>query len=355
MSLMICGRVVDHDQPLFVVAELGLNHGGHLARALRMVDAAADAGASAVKVQSFRADRLIAPGCPPPSHVHATSLRSFFHAFELDESDHRAIADRAHERGLAMIATPFDEDVVGWLESAGCDAYKIASGDVTFPALIKRAAATGKPLLLSTGMSDVEDVRLALETARTAGARHLVLLHCVSAYPVPAGQENLGALTELSRLFGVTVGLSDHSSDLLSVPLAVALGASVYERHFALDGEPDQIERELSSTPDELRTVIEMAERARAVLGDGRKVCRPAERGNRSASRRSLHATRNLRAGEVLDVSAVVPLRPATGIDPRRADEAIGRRLVRDVTAGEPIGAADLAGWGVKGVLRDVA
>ena len=355
MSLMICGRVVDRDQPLFVVAELGLNHGGNLARALRMVDAAADAGASAVKVQSFRADRLIAPGCRPPSHVHATSLRTFFRTFELDEAAHRAIADRAHERGLAMIATPFDEDVVDWLESAGCDAYKIASGDVTYPALIERAAITGKPLLLSTGMSDVEDVRLALETARTAGARHLVLLHCVSAYPVPAGQENLGALTQLSRVFGVAVGLSDHSSDPLSVPLAVALGASVYERHFALEGEPDQIERELSSTPGELRAAIETAERARAALGDGRKVCRPTERRNRAASRRSLHATRDLRAGALLDLSAVVPLRPATGIDPRRVDEAMGRRLVRDVAAGEPIGAADLADWGATEVLSDVA
>ena len=129
--------------------------------------------------------------------------------------------------------------VVDWLEAAGCDAYKIVSGDVTYPGLLERAAATEKPLLVSTGMSDIEDVRVALETARAAGARHIVLLHCVSAYPVPAGHENLRALTELNRTFGVAVGLSDHSSEPLSVPVAVALGASVYERHFALEGEPD--------------------------------------------------------------------------------------------------------------------
>ena len=355
MSLTVYGRVVERHQPLFVIAELGLNHGGELTRALRLVDAAAAAGAAAVKIQSFRAERLIAPSCPPPAHVATDSLQSFFRRYELDESAHRAIADRAHSLGLALIATPFDEDVIELLESVGCDAYKIASGDLTYPSLIERAAGTGKPLLISTGMGDMEDVRQALECARGAGGHHLVLLQCVSAYPVPSGQENLNAITELSRAFGVAVGLSDHSTEPLSVPLAVALGASVYERHLMLEDDSDQIERAVSSTAGELRRLIETAERARAVLGDGRKVCRLAEQSNCTASRRSLHAARDLRSGEPLDPTALVALRPGDGIDPRRLAETTGRRVSRDIPAGEPIHQADLVAWDLTEETRDVA
>ena len=343
MSMTICGRAVDPNQPLFVIAELGLNHGGDPLRALQLVDAAASAGAAAVKVQSFRADRLVAPACKPPAHVDATSLQSFFRGFELDGRAHELIAEQAHRRGLALVATPFDEDVVPRLEAVGCDAYKIASGDVTHHALIERVAATGKPLLLSTGMSDMDDIRAAVECARVAGARQLAVLHCVSAYPVPSGQENIRAVAELARVLGVTVGLSDHSTEPLSVPLAVALGASVYERHLALDIDAEQIERAVSSTPSELRTIIQTAERARVVLGDGVKACRGAEKANLTASRRSLHAARDLAAGEVLDATSTVALRPATGIDPRRVAGLTGRRLARDVSCGQPVREADLA------------
>ena len=355
MPMTISGRVIEPGQPLFVIAELGLNHGGNPQRALQLVDGAAAAGASAVKVQSFRADRLVSPACVPPTHVGAESLLSFFRGFELDRHAHQLIAERTHRQGMAMIATPFDEEVIELLESVGCDAYKIASGDLTCPTLIERVVATGKPILLSTGMSDLDDIRYAIERARAAGGRQIALLHCVSAYPVPSGHENLKAITELSRVFGVPVGLSDHSTEPLSAPVAVALGASVYERHLALDGVPDQIELEVSSTVSELQVIIDGVERTRTVLGDGRKVCRDAEHENRTSSRRSLHAARDLHAGDLLDATAVVALRPAIGIDPRQLGDALGRRLSRDVTQGQPLHEADLVGYHVKGTLSEVA
>lgn len=354
MSMTIYGRVVDPSHPLFVIAELGLNHGGDPRRALQLVDSAAVAGAAAVKVQSFRAERLVAPDCAPPAHVEATSLQDFFRGFELDVRAYELIAERAHRRGLALVATPFDEEVVGQLEAVGCDVYKIASGDLTHHALIERAASTGKPLLLSTGMSDLDEIRAAVERARAAGALELAVLHCVSAYPVPSGEENIRAVTELGRALGLTVGLSDHSTEPLSVPLAVALGASVYERHLALDSSEEQIERAVSSTPDELRTIVQTAERARRALGDGIKACRGAERENRTASRRSLHAARDLAAGEVIDATSTVALRPATGIDPRQLTAVTGRRLARDVLCGQPLHEDDLAN-GIEESLRDVA
>ncbi len=354
MSITICGRVVDPEQPLFVIAELGLNHGGDVQRALQMVDAAAGAGASAVKLQSFRADRLVASSCPPPEHVKAKSLQSFFRRFELDHGAHKVIADRAHQHGLAMVATPFDEEVVQLLEAVGCDAYKIASGDLTHDSLIERVAQTGKPLLLSTGMSHLDEIRAAVDRARAAGGRHVVVLHCVSAYPVPSGQENIRAVAELGRALNVPIGLSDHSTEPLSVPLAVALGASVYERHFALDGVEDQIELAVSSTAAELRSLIQTAARARMVLGDGAKTCRGAEEANRTSSRRSLHAARSLAAGAVLDTTAMVALRPGTGVDPRRLPDLVGRRVVRPITSGQALSETDLAPY-LEGECRAVA
>lgn len=343
MQMTICGRVVDPGHPLFVIAELGLNHAGDPQRALQLVDAAAAAGASAVKVQSFRAERLVGPRCPAPAHVSADSLQAFFQGYELDARAHALIAERAHRRGLAFVATPFDEDVVQELEAVGCDAYKIASGDITHHRLIGCVAATGKPVLISTGMSSLDDVRAAVACARSAGGRRVATLHCVSAYPVPAGEENLRAVAELARATGLPAGLSDHSTEPLSAPLAVALGAVIYERHLALDTDDEQIERAVSSTPSELLAIVESAERARRALGDGVKACRGAEADNRLPSRRSLHARRALVAGQVLDREAVVALRPAGGIDPRRFADVIGRRLVRNVALGAPIHEDDLA------------
>ena len=191
-----------------MIAELGLNHGGDVDRAKRLVDAAAAAGARGIKLQAFRSDRLVAPDCPAPTHVASESLQSFFRSFELDPDAQGQIAERAHRYGLAMIATPFDEDVVAELERVGCDAYKIASGDLTYHALIERAAATGKPILISTGMADIDEVRAAVDCARRAGTDRVAVLHCVSAYPVPSGQENLAAIATLRRISGVEVGLS---------------------------------------------------------------------------------------------------------------------------------------------------
>lgn len=359
MPLTIRGRAIDGDQPLFVVAELGLNHGGDVGRALRLIDAAAHAGVAAVKVQSFRADRLVAPHCPAPAHVASRSLRAFFRQFELDGPAHRVLAEYAHARGLALVATPFDEEKVDLLESVGCDAFKIASGDLTFLPLIRRVASTGRPVLLSTGMSDLDDVRIAVACAQDAGARELALLHCVSAYPVPRGHENLRGIAALGRAFGLPVGLSDHSTEPLAAPLAVALGASIYERHLALGAESEdaEVERAVSSTASEFCGVIETAERVRRALGNGRKECQSVELVNRVASRRSLHTTRDLHAGDTVAPECLAVLRPGTGIDPRRWSATIGRRVGRDVGGGQPLRDEDLVSdvGNQRGPLRAVA
>lgn len=334
MCIEIGGRRVGPNEPLFVIAELGINHGGSLDTALALVDAAASAGASAIKLQTIEADHLVAEGCPAPAHVAVASLREFFRQFELDETAHRRIAARARSCCMAFMSTPFGEDAVDMLDRVGCDALKIASGDVTNRRLIERAASTGRPLVISTGMSDLKEVADALAWARAAGAAQVALLHCVSAYPVPRGSENLGAIAELSRVFQVPVGLSDHTTQPLAAPLAVALGATLYERHFVLDAESAGVDAAVSATPAGLMRIIGMADQARQALGHGRKVCLPVEHVNVRASRRSLYAVRTLAKGDVVTEDAVTALRPADGLDASRWRELIGIRLTRDVRAG---------------------
>lgn len=341
-QLRIGGRVAGDGAPLFVIAEIGLNHDGSLDRALALVDAAAAAGASAVKVQALIAEELVAPGAPAPMHVEAASLVDFFRRFELDEAGYARLAARARERGLAFIATPFSETAVDMLERVGVDAWKIASGDVTWERLIARCGATGKPLIISTGMSSLQEAQRALYWAVRAGAPGVALLHCVSAYPVPKGSENLRAIATLGMACRAVVGFSDHGADGFSVPLAVAMGAAIYERHLVLQADDDSIDAEVSSTPGELAGLIRAAARAQAALGTGVKVCLPAEKGNVDPSRRALYARRRLPAGHVVSAADLIALRPAHGLGADRQRELVGQRLSRDVDAGAPFQLADL-------------
>jgi N,N'-diacetyllegionaminate synthase len=328
---------------MFVIAEIGLNHGGSRDAALTLVDAAKAAGASAVKLQTLRADGLVAGHCPPPAHVAVSSLRDFFRHFELDEVAHHLVAARARHHGLALLSTPFDLEAVDLLERVGVDAYKIASGDITHRALIERVAATGRPMVLSTGMSSMDEVQTAMAWALGAGATAIAVLHCVSAYPTPAGSENLAAIATLGRVLGVPVGLSDHGAGAWAMATAAALGGSLYERHLVDHADSDAIDRAVSSTPDELRVAIGEAERTRVALGHGRKVCLPAEAVNRHGSRRGLYALRALSAGARVDASDVVALRPADGIPASAIANVIGATLARDVASGAALEWADVS------------
>lgn len=343
MPLEIAGRPIGPAHPVFVVAEIGLNHGGRLADALALVDAAASAGASAVKLQTLYAENLVAASCPPPAHVGATSLREFFRTFELDAGGHRAVVERARRHGLAVMSTPFSECVIPMLEALDLDAYKIASGDLTNDGLIAAAARTGRPLILSTGMSDLDEVVRAVTVATDAGASELAVLHCVSAYPTPIDSQNLRAIETLAAATGLPVGLSDHGPGLLSAVAAVVLGASLYERHLVTGEDHDAIDRAVSSTPAELRAIVEAMRQTQAALGDGIKRCLGAEAPNRTPSRRGLYAARTLRAGDAVGADDIAVLRPASQVPPSQRDALVGSILRRDIAAGEPFLTADLA------------
>ena len=354
-SLRIGPRLVGPGEPLFVIAEIGLNHGGSLDRALAMVDRAAEAGASAVKLQTITAKALVAPSCPAPAHVAEPSLRAFFARFELNEDAHRAVAERARARGLAFMATPFSLEAVEMLERVGVDAFKIASGDLTWDQLIRRAARSHKPVVISTGMASLSETAHAVACARLGGAAGLALLHCVSAYPVPRGGENLRAIATLADAFHVPVGLSDHGDDAFAAPVAVALGASLYERHFVLEAADGSVDAAVSSTPEALSALVAAAARAAGALGTGEKACTPDEAVNVTASRRALCAARALPAGATVHPDDVVALRPAAGLAPGRIGELIGVTIGRAVAAGAPFLEGDVASARESRSEREVA
>jgi sialic acid synthase SpsE len=338
----IGGRRIGPGSPVFVIAEIGLNHGGSAARALELVDAAAAAGASAIKLQTLVADKLVAPACPAPAHVKAASLQEFFSTFELDWDAHRAVMARARKYGLAVMTTPFAEELVQTLQSLQFDAYKIASGDVTYDGLISAVADTSRPVVISSGMSDLEEIGRALRVARRAGAEQLAILHCVSAYPAPVESQNLRAVKTIADAFGLPTGLSDHGSGLASAAAAVALGAVIYERHLVLEHDQHAIDRAVSSTPAELKAIVQAMDQVRLALGTGVKVCQRAEAVNVTASRRGLYAARTLRAGEVITRADVVALRPASSMAPSELHALVGYTLSRDVAAGSAFSRADV-------------
>lgn len=339
----IGGRAVGPGSRVFVIAEIGLNHGGSVDRALEMVDAAAMAGASAIKLQTLEAHNLVAESCPAPAHVSATSLRDFFATYELDVDAHRAVIARARAHRLVVLSTPFSENAVAMLETLGVDAYKIASGDLTYHSLIAVAASTGRPIVLSTGMSSLPDVMKAVAVARRAGGEQIAALHCVSAYPTPVESQNLRAIATLASALQIPVGLSDHGAGLHSAIAAVALGASIYERHLVLEDDADAIDRAVSSTASELGEIVRAMAQTRLALGDGRKVCQPAEQPNVIPSRRGLYAKRALNPGDRLTPADLIALRPASGFSPADVPALVGSTLQRMVPAGAPICADDIA------------
>ncbi|AMY10394.1 Spore coat polysaccharide biosynthesis protein SpsE [Luteitalea pratensis] len=337
----IAGQSIAAGSPMRVIAEIGLNHMGDADVAHRLVDACADAGAWAIKLQVFEADELLVADAPAPAHVQATSLREFFARFELQAAAYDSLLRHARERGLATIATAFDRASVEMLEQIGLDAFKVASADLTHALLIEQVARTGLPVILSTGMSTESDVWNAVDWAVGAGARSLALLHCVSAYPTPDAQQNLRAVATLAHEYKLPTGLSDHGMGADAALLAYAQGATLYERHVYLPGT-DAIDAPVSSTPDDLRDIVRRLARAHDAMGEGRRGPMEAERANIVPSRRGLYARRAIVAGQVIEEADVAALRPVGSLGAEYARVLIGCRAPRDMAAGSPFEPLDL-------------
>ena len=260
-SVRIGERPVGVGHPCFVIAEAGVNHNGSLDMALKLVDAAVEAKADAVKFQTFRAERLLTPEAPKAAYQIENSDRTetqfeMLQRLELDEAAHRTLMDHCRRRGLAFLSSPFEQGSADFLETLGVPAFKIPSGEVTNLPFLCHVARKGIPLILSTGMATLEEVEVAVAAIRSSGCRQLVLLHCVSAYPASPSDANLRAMATLARTFGTPVGYSDHTLGIEVALAAVAMGAAVIEKHFTLDRTMPGPDHQASSEPGELALLV---------------------------------------------------------------------------------------------------
>lgn len=339
-GVRIAGRIVGPDQPVFVVAEAGVNHNGDIALAKRLVQVAAEAGADAVKFQSFAADRLASPRTPKAGYQLLTtgiegSQRDMLRQLELSVDAHHELRAECEKHGVVFLSTPFDEVSADLLEALDVAAFKLGSGEVTNRLLLEHVGRKGRPVLLSTGMSYLDEVSEALRALTGAGCRDVVLLHCVSSYPAEPRDANLRAMTTMAGSFDRPVGFSDHTLGLETAIAAVALGACLIEKHFTLDRSLPGPDHRASLEPGELRELVAAIRSVESALGDGVKRPMPVETENRQVSRRSLAAAVDLRPGTVLTPASIRALRPATGIPANALEAVIGRRVRHAVPEGE--------------------
>ncbi len=333
--------------PVFVIAEGGVNHNGDPDLAHRLVDAAADAGADAVKFQTFDPDALAAAGAPMADYQRASGerghdQREMLARLTLPRDAWAGLQRHARERGIVFLSTPFDAGSAALLDGLDVPAFKIGSGELTNLPFIELVAGYGRPMLLSTGMADMREVADAVDALRAAGDPPVALFHCVSSYPAAPADANLRAITTLRAAFGVPAGWSDHTPGIELPMAAVAMGASMVEKHLTLDRSMAGPDHAASLEPDAFRAMTAAIRAVEAAVGTGDKRPVAAEVGVAAVARRSLHWTRDAAAGSVVGTADLVALRPATGLSPARLGDVVGRRTARAVTAGTPVRPDDL-------------
>ena len=341
-AFMVGERRIGTGTPIFIVAEAGVNHNGDPALARRLVDAAAECGADAVKFQTFTVDALLTRGAPKAGYQVDTtgageSQREMLARLELGPGELAGLRDRAAKHGLVFFSAPFDEKSADTLEALGVPLFKIPSGEITNLPLLRHLAAKGRPIILSTGMASLEEVEEAVAAIRAAGDPPLAVLHCLSAYPAPSGEINLRAMDTLAGRFCCPVGFSDHSLGIDIAVAAAARGAAIIEKHLTLDTTLAGPDHRASLDPPAFAAMVRAIRNVESALGDGVKRPMPSESDTRRVARKSLVAARALGAGRRLAVEDVVVKRPGTGIPPGDLPRALGRTLTRDVAADEVI------------------
>jgi len=337
--ITLFGREVGPGRRCLIVAEAGVNHNGDVGLALRLIAAAADAGADVVKFQTFRADRLVTADAPKADYQLETtdageSQLGMLRRLELSADDHRRLMDGCRRHGVGFLSTPFDAESANLLEALGVEAYKIGSGDLTNLPLLRHVASKGRPVILSTGMAGLEEVEAAVAAVGEVGNRRLALLHCVSNYPAAAADANLRAMGAMASAFDVPVGYSDHTPGVDVALAAVALGACIVEKHFTLDRSLPGPDHRASIEPDEFARLVTGIRTVESALGDGVKRPAAREAATAAAARRSLTAARDIPAGSVLTEEMIAIRRPGTGLPPSRLGDVVGRTAAEDIPAG---------------------
>lgn len=326
-----------------IIAEAGVNHNGKMDIAKRLIDAAADAGVDYVKFQTFKTENLVSFNAPTAEYQKAatqeTSQYAMLKRLELNEQQHIELIEYCNKKGVKFLSTAFDMDSIDLLESLNLDLWKIPSGEITNYPYLARIAATGKPIIMSTGMCDTSDINNALDALIENGATNesITLLHCNTQYPTPYEDVNLLAMNTIKSDYGLATGYSDHTQGIEIPVAAVALGACVIEKHFTLDRNMEGPDHKASLEPAELKKMVEAIRIVEQALGSTSKTVSPSEAQNKSIARKSIVAKRNIHKGETLTEDNITVKRPGNGISPMKWREVIGTPATRDFAPDEPI------------------
>jgi len=346
--LRIGDKQIGPDQPAFFIAEAGVNHNGKVENAKRLVEIAADAGADAIKFQTFRAQELASAAAPKAKYQQERSGADqsqfeMLKGLELSAENFREIEKHAHLKGIIFLSTPFDTESVDMLDHLGVPAFKIPSGEITNWPLLEYIAAKHKPVILSTGMSYLSEVGDAIGVIRAAGCSQLAVLHCTSNYPATAASSNLRAMQTISESFNVPTGLSDHTLGMEMTIAAIAMGARIIEKHFTLDKSLPGPDHQASLAPDELRILIHSIREVESGMGDGIKRPTPSEEETRDVARRSIITHEQILKGTTIERRMLVFKRPGNGIPPSKLAEIVGRKVNRTIPADSKLEFEDLS------------
>ena len=334
-AIDISGRRISADTSPYIVAELSANHGGNVAQALALIDAAKACGVDAVKLQTYTPDTITLASDQPEFRIEGGPWdgRTLYELYEEAHTPwewHQELFARARRLGLTIFSSPFDTTAIDFLEDLGCPAYKIASFEAVDLPLIRYAATTGKPLIISTGMADAEEISEVVDAALGSGCRALSLLHCVSGYPAPPDDYNLVTIRDLRERYRVPIGLSDHTLGNASAIASIALGASLVEKHFILDRSAKGPDSGFSLEPSELAALATDCRTAWMALGKVDYGLKPSESAN-VKFRRSLYFVHRLNAGDVIGPNDIRSVRPGFGLPPKYLGAVVGRRVTRDI------------------------
>jgi len=340
-TFAIAGRPIGPGHAPYIIAELSANHNGDINRAFAVMEAAKRAGADAIKLQTYTADTMTIDHDGPGFVVDlpmwkGRKLYSLYQEAETPWDWHAALFAKGRELGITVFSTPFDASAVDFLEGLDAPAYKIASFENTDIPLIRKAAATGKPLIMSTGMANKSEITDAVQAARDAGCRALVLLHCVSSYPAPAEDINLANIPELARAFGVIPGLSDHTMGTEVSVAAIAMGAAVIEKHVTLRRADGGVDSAFSLEPEELAELCRQTKVVHAAVGQTMFGPKPAEMASLKF-RRSIYVVKDVAAGEAFTEDNLRCIRPGLGLAPKYLTDVLGKRAKRAIAFGEPL------------------
>ena len=333
MKIKIFNKWIGNKSSTIIVAEAGLNHNGSIKIAKKLIQKAKSCGADAVKFQTFKARDLTST---------KSKFYKVFQKLEFDNNEFAELSDYSKSQGIFFFSTPFSFEAVDLLNNIKVSAFKIASGDLTNIPLIKYAAMKRKPIILSTGMGNIEEIKAALDTVYSVANKKIVLMHSISAYPPPINEVNLKAIQKMKEIFKVPIGFSDNGSDMLVPLISCSIGAEMIEKHFTLSHKMTGPDHKASANPLQFKEMVKKIRIIEKMFGDGEKHCQKSELDNRINARRSLTANINIEKGSILTKEIVGLKRPATGIEPKFFERVIGRRAIHSIEAEQSINWKDI-------------